>query len=332
MSQKKRYPITSSMRRMLEILGADEARVLQRAGLAKDVLDFADHGVTSAQYFALWQAAFDEVGTPDLMRETAIAFAQGPFIPAVLAFSCSPNTEIGLTRLRLFKPLVAPVALEVRRVGETLELDIGSADPELELPDVMAAFEAVYFVECTRRFTLAPVVPLAVHMPTAGQDLAMLEAYFGQRISPAAFVRITLSLQDAHRPLISQNDDFWRVLELDLTQQLASRENPATVTHRVQQALVDMLPSGEASVDAVCRRLATSKRSLQRRLQAEEQSFQSVLDSTRAELSMRYLAQDNMSIEEISYLLAYRDPNSFYRAFHGWTGMTPAEARGRVLQ
>jgi AraC-like DNA-binding protein len=26
--------------------------------------------------------------------------------------------------------------------------------------------------------------------------------------------------------------------------------------------------------------------------------------------------------------LAYRDPNSFYRAFQDWTGMTPAQARG----
>ena len=56
-----------------------------------------------------------------------------------------------------------------------------------------------------------------------------------------------------------------------------------------------------------------------------------MLDTTRADLSMHYLRHGKMSVEEISFLLAYRDPNSFYRAFHGWTGMTPAEARGQTL-
>jgi AraC-like DNA-binding protein len=32
-------------------------------------------------------------------------------------------------------------------------------------------------------------------------------------------------------------------------------------------------------------------------------------------------------MDEISYLRAYRDPKSFFRAFHQWTGQTPAAAR-----
>ena len=70
-----------------------------------------------------------------------------------------------------------------------------------------------------------------------------------------------------------------------------------------------------------------SRRSLQRHLKDEGRSFGDVLEATRVELSRLYLARDDFSIEEISFLLAYRDPNSFYRAFHGWTGMTPAQAR-----
>ena len=45
---------------------------------------------------------------------------------------------------------------------------------------------------------------------------------------------------------------------------------------------------------------------------------------------MHYLKRADMSVQEISYLLAYRDPNSFYRAFQGWTGMTPGEARAAL--
>jgi len=42
---------------------------------------------------------------------------------------------------------------------------------------------------------------------------------------------------------------------------------------------------------------------------------------------MNYLLRGELSVEEISHLLAYREPNSFYRAFRGWTGMTPVQAR-----
>ena len=54
--------------------------------------------------------------------------------------------------------------------------------------------------------------------------------------------------------------------------------------------------------------------------------------ATRSELAVSYLSKDELSVEEISHLLAYREPNSFYRAFQSWTGMTPLEARGVAVQ
>jgi AraC-like DNA-binding protein len=34
---------------------------------------------------------------------------------------------------------------------------------------------------------------------------------------------------------------------------------------------------------------------------------------------------------EISYLLGYEDPNSFFRAFSSWTGETPEQARASMV-
>lgn len=55
--------------------------------------------------------------------------------------------------------------------------------------------------------------------------------------------------------------------------------------------------------------------------------FQHVLDSTREELARHYLTSSRLSGAEISFLLGFEDPNSFFRAFHAWTGQTPQQVR-----
>ncbi|WP_323785666.1 AraC family transcriptional regulator [Thalassovita sp.] len=332
MSQKKRYPIAKHMRQYCAMLKLDETRLLRRVGLAPDFLDHEGKGVTAREFYALWQAGFDEAKRDDMALSLGRQFAQAPYVPAILAFSCSPNIEIGLTRLSLFKPLVAPIRLDLMRSGGQVEITIASADPEVAMPPGVAAFELVYFLECARRFTAEHIVPVAIHMPHCCGPLEAFNDFFGVVSENGTIAKMVLSVEDAERPLLSQNDDFWAMLEIDLHRQLAEQQAEASIADRVRTTLLDLLPSGNASADAVCARLNISKRSLQRHLKAEGESFQSVLDATRSELSLRYLSQGDLSVEEISYLLAYRDPNSFYRAFQGWTGMTPMQARGQVVQ
>ncbi|MEN0000690.1 MAG: AraC family transcriptional regulator ligand-binding domain-containing protein [Pseudomonadota bacterium] len=332
MANLKRYPIAKSMLLITTFLELDAERIARRAGLSPDFLRNDIKGMTALEYFALWDAVFDEVGDPSLALEAVRRFAGSPFIPAMLAFSSSPNTEIGLTRLALFKPLVGPIKLEVKRVRSTVEIAIGSTDEDAPIPASTSALELVYFVESARRCTGHHIVPLAIAMPQGVKLTDDFAAYFGVMPMPSDVARITLSLADAERPLISENGEFWRWLEIDLKRQMAERNATMTVAERVRAVLIDMLPAGDASADAVSKRLGMSKRSLQRKLSDEGDPYQSVLDATRSELAIRYLSKGDMSVEEISYLLAYQDPNSFYRAFQGWTGMTPAEARGRAVQ
>ncbi len=39
-----------------------------------------------------------------------------------------------------------------------------------------------------------------------------------------------------------------------------------------------------------------------------------------------------MSAGEISFLIGHGDPNSFYRAFHAWTGQTPERVRAAAMK
>ena len=69
----------------------------------------------------------------------------------------------------------------------------------------------------------------------------------------------------------------------------------------------------------------------QQSLKNEGVSFQSVANSTREELARHYLKSPGISGAEISYLLGYEDPNSFFRAFSSWTDETPDQARTAML-
>jgi AraC-like DNA-binding protein len=48
-------------------------------------------------------------------------------------------------------------------------------------------------------------------------------------------------------------------------------------------------------------------------------------------LAKHYLKNSDVTGAEISFLLGFEDPNSFFRAFHTWAGETPGQVR-RVIQ
>ncbi len=327
MQKQLRYPAHKSTPGLLRSVGLSPERVLRRAGLPLDLFETDNRGVTGQQFFDLWEAISEEITNPKHVLEMAQTMARGPFIPAVFAFSCSPNIATGLERLAIFKPLVAPVRLKVTETDKHLSLEIDVAEPGLPIPRCMAAFEMVYFLELGRAFTGVDFLPVEVGVPEFMEDQVLFDRHYGRKAVITRRPKLTLTREDAYRPLISENPQLWAGFERELTRQLAEHRRNLPMSVRVRNALLELLPAGHSSVDAVSDRLVTSRRSLQRHLSKEGQTFQSVLDATRSDLSLHYLRQGDMSVEEISYLLAYRDPNSFYRAFHNWTGRTPAQMR-----
>lgn len=143
---------------------------------------------------------------------------------------------------------------------------------------------------------------------------------------------MVLSPEDADRKLLSADPAQWAQLEPGFKRQMQLQTSEQAITARLRTTLAEMLPAGEATIDAAARRMRLSTRSLQRHLRDEGTRFQQVLDTTRADLARDYLTSTELNVAEISYLLAYRDPNSFYRAFSSWTGQTPQSVRAAAAR
>ena len=128
----------------------------------------------------------------------------------------------------------------------------------------------------------------------------------------------------------SRNESMWEFFEPELKRRLSMMETDDSCAARVRSALMELLPSGECTIDDVAKKLGYSKRSLQRKLQEEDTNFQKQLNHTRELLARTYLANTDMTTEDIAFLLGYQESGAFLRAFTVWTGQTVIEYRNTV--
>jgi AraC-like DNA-binding protein len=86
---------------------------------------------------------------------------------------------------------------------------------------------------------------------------------------------------------------------------------------------------GLIRINSVARDLATSARTLQRRLADAGFSYQDLVELTRREAAEKYLADCSLTIAEVAYLLGYSEPSALHRAFKRWNHTTPQLFRQR---
>lgn len=143
---------------------------------------------------------------------------------------------------------------------------------------------------------------------------------------------MTLGLQTLERP--NENKNYNGELIKYFDQQAQSRldevgkYHEAPIINRIKQIIPGLLLSGEISAERTARALNISRRTLYRELNNQQTSFGEVLQKTRMEQADVFLSQ-GIPAKEISFLLGYSDPASFYRAFKQWFGCTVREYRDR---
>ena len=101
------------------------------------------------------------------------------------------------------------------------------------------------------------------------------------------------------------------------------RRNSTTWQLKVENAIVPLLPHGQARIGKIAAELGVSRRTLARRLAAEGLTFRKVLDNLRFDLARRYLQEKELPMSEITWLLGYCETSALNHAFKRWTGRTP---------
>jgi len=321
------YALDGAWRPILKDLGVSAANVLRRAGLPEDLLAQQGGRLAPTDFYRFWESLAYEIDDPVFPLRLCRTLRSESFSPPIFAALCSPDLVVAAERIALYKALVAPMRLEVQQAQSRLSLELLWLDTDLPPPASLVIAELMFFVSLARTGTRETVTPLCVETAVVPPREPAYRQFLGVEITRGKRHRVVFSLADARRPFLTSNDALWSAFEPELRTRLAQLDAAVTLTQRVRAVLLEALPSGQLAMELVARKLAISKRTLQRHLEAEGTTYMHLLQQTRESLARHYLHRTSLPATEIAFLLGFEEPNSFYRAFRGWTGSTPDHVR-----
>lgn len=138
-------------------------------------------------------------------------------------------------------------------------------------------------------------------------------------------VRFTFDAALLDVPIRGADTTLGVVLDRHLEDQAAQLPAADDLLTSIRNALAGDL--AEPDLDRVARRLAMSRRTLQRALQREGTSFQRLVDDTRREVALERLRDPRLTLSELAFLVGFSELSAFDRAFRRWTGQSPRAYR-----
>ena len=108
---------------------------------------------------------------------------------------------------------------------------------------------------------------------------------------------------------------------------------PSTIHHRTSLfedaiAIVEDEFASELSLDDIARRVASSRRQLQRAYaEIGDTTFREHLTRVRMQRAAELLARRGMTVREVARRVGYRQPAQFAKAFRRYQGLAPSAFR-----
>jgi AraC family transcriptional regulator of adaptative response / methylphosphotriester-DNA alkyltransferase methyltransferase len=115
-------------------------------------------------------------------------------------------------------------------------------------------------------------------------------------------------------------------------------QRPATVRHRTSLfedavAIVENEYASELSLDDIARRVASSRRQLQRAYsEIGDTTFREHLTAIRMERAAEMLRSRALTVREVAHRVGYRQPAQFAKAFRRHHGVAPSDFRAAQRQ
>ena len=315
--------------RLLERHGIAPEPLFREVGLDPDAIRDPRARYADTRTRAAWRAAAERIDDPCFGLQAAQVWRPTDFHALGYAFLASRTLQTALERIVRYNTVVDSVIRFEATLDEAhLRLTYRITDPAISEVDALQDGRlAVVFGLC-REAHGADFSPESVSLTHPAP--ACRGDYFGLFRCPVHFdapePQFVLSRAQAEAPLPAASRELAVANDAILADYLLTLDR-GDIVSRVKTAIIEHLPSGAPSAEAVARDLFMSARTLHRRLSDAQTSFSDMLETVRRELAEHYITDPTRSLSEISFLLGFSEQSAFSRAFRRWTGKPPSAVR-----
>lgn len=266
----------------------------------------------------------DEDGVLRIINMHNIESVSAPSFAAM----CSCNGLEFLERFIRYKHLVCPLAFSRTETKGATTLHVNTLSGQ-RLPQFLEEIEASYIISLLRKATSHDVVPVKICMSHHVKSKALID-FYGIEPTLTDGTEITISKEDLSRPFLTYNESMWNCLRPGLDRQLFDSNDHSSFIKQVRHTICRQITGGNCTLESTAEMLCLSSRSLQRKLSEHRLKFNEMVAGARHELARVYLANPDMTAMDISYMLGFKEYNSFLRAFRKWEGKGVTEYRRQL--
>jgi AraC-like DNA-binding protein len=309
----------------LERLNYRVESLLGDAGIRRADLDDPDARIPGRAWGAMFRRALELRPMRNAGMRLAMVTPLGAFPLIDYLIATSQSVGEGVMRLVRYLHLAeAPVPC-LREDEDPIRVLLVGCDAPLSAEFTVTLNLLHFRQETDDRFRAS--YASFCHKP---DDVAEMEQVLGCPVhAGASWNGWALSRETWQLPLRRRDLPLGRLLQRQADEAIARLLPMDPVALDVRRALASCIRGGDTRIQTVARTLATSARSLQRRLAAAGVSYQQLLNLARKAAAERYLTNSPLSIGEVAYLLGYSEPAAFTRAFRRWNDETPQAFRQR---
>jgi AraC-like DNA-binding protein len=325
----KHFRVPARLPAKLKQSGVRLSEVLRSAGLPSSLFDQPRILVTTDELFAFWRGIGEVSPDPAIGLQLGTEAKPEHFDPIALAALSTDSFGEAMRQMARYKQLTCPEEIIHETDDAEWSIQFRWLRAQEHEPDVLTDLCFAYVLSIARHGTGTHMSPLRLDLVRPRLYAKSLERHFGcPVIFGAARNALIFHASDANRPFITHNAELLAMLAPQLDEELKQHKGQESFPERVRATIQKKLAGRRPKMHDIARELHISPRTLQRRLQDANYSFQQILEEARHQLARHYLTSSLLELNETAYLLGYEDSGSFIRAFRTWEGVPPAHWRG----
>ena len=223
-------------------------------------------------------------------------------------------------------------ALNYAKAGDRhkLLMSMSHTNPVLrrQVSECVMAFFSMLPNIITGRNDVKPMQILLEHKPVSLSAKRYVESILSCPIEwGAGEYSVLIDSFDHNMAIFGHGEEMLKAAEQLAQSQLDKINNQQSLLEQITWHIEEQLETSSPRREEIAKRLNMSVRTLDRRLESADTSWQELLDQIRLKRATDLLSTTDFSMALIAEKLGFSDVRSFQRKFKSWTGMSPSNYR-----